>query len=55
MAESAVGPAFATCAGLLAYAVQGQAQPGKLNAAMLAQPEPKSAMARVGRWLKENF
>ena len=55
MAESAVGPAFATCAGLLAYAVQGHAQPGKLNAAMLAQPEPKSAMARVGRWLKENF
>jgi hypothetical protein len=26
-----------------------------LNAAMLAQSEPKSAMARVGRWLKDNF
>jgi len=55
LAEAAVGPAFATCAGLLAYATQGQAQPGMLNAAMLAQSEPKSAMARVGRWLRENF
>jgi cell division protein FtsA len=55
LAEATVGPAFATCAGLLAYATQGQAHPGMLNAAMLAQNEPKSAMARVGRWLKDNF
>ena len=55
LAEATVGPAFATCAGLLAYATQGQAHPGMLNAAMLAQSEPKSAMARVGRWLKDNF
>ncbi len=55
LAESTAGPAFATCAGLLAYAVQGDARTGNLNAAMLADSQPKSAMARVGQWLRDNF
>ncbi|MFN3232857.1 MAG: cell division protein FtsA [Alphaproteobacteria bacterium] len=55
LAEATVGPAFATCAGLLAYAAQGVAHKGPLTAAMLVPEEPRSTVARVGRWFRENF
>lgn len=55
LAEATVGPAFSTCAGLLAYAAQGVARKGNINSAMLVPAESRSTMARVGRWFRENF
>ena len=55
LAEATVGPAFSTCAGLLAYAAQGVAQKGAVTAAMLVPQESRSTVARVGRWFRENF
>lgn len=54
LAESTVGPAFATCAGLLAYAAQGHTETISRMPAMLGN-HPGNAVARVGRWFKENF
>lgn len=51
LADVTQGPAFSTCAGLLAYAVNG---PIEANARS-AVAEPRGRLARVGRWLKENF
>lgn len=51
LADVTQGPAFSTCAGLLTYAVSGpieaQARP--------AMAEPRNRLARMGRWLWENF
>ena len=51
LAEATGGPAFATCAGLLSYGVQGlgnQLEPGP------SQSSP-GCRGKFGRWLKENF
>ena len=52
LAEATGGPAFATCAGLLAYALQTD------DAAAAARPtkdEPTGLMGRIGHWFRENF
>lgn len=53
LAESTSGPAFSTCAGLLRYAVDKQAE-----AAARAEPAGMGAgrpLGRLGQWLRENF
>lgn len=52
LADATGGPAFSTAAGLLAFAVQSQAElPG-----FSAEDEPpKHLWGRVGFWLKENL
>lgn len=51
LADVTQGPAFSTCAGLLTYAVNGpieaQARP--------AVAESRGRLARMSRWLRENF
>lgn len=57
--ESAGGPAFATCAGLLRYAIQDHvANPNAPRDGDTPPEEPErrsGPMARIGTWLKENF
>ncbi len=53
LAEAAAGPAFATCAGLLAYAASKQA--GRTRRSAGATGEPRGIFGRVGSWLHENF
>ena len=53
LADSTGGPAFATCAGLLTYAVNEQ-----IDAALLKRGDteaPEGLMGRIGSWLRENF
>lgn len=53
LAESVSGPAFATCAGLLHYAINNQAeQPNKFFGPL---EEPTSRLGRIGQWMRENF
>ncbi|MEX1147869.1 MAG: hypothetical protein WEB93_05755, partial [Sphingomonadales bacterium] len=51
LAEATQGPAFSTCAGLLHYAVSAPIEAYARPLPMM----PKGRLARVGRWLKENF
>jgi len=51
LAEATCGPAFATCAGLLAYALRHEAE----TLQPVAEAESGGRLARIGRWLKENF
>jgi cell division protein FtsA len=53
LAEALQGPAFATCAGLLHFALSERAEPPR--PARSAVEPPASLLVRVGRWLKENF
>ncbi|GAB4391201.1 MAG: cell division protein FtsA [Kiloniellaceae bacterium] len=53
LAEATAGPAYATCAGLLNYAVTAEVpMPGETS------PEPRELgglMGRLGHWLREHF
>ena len=51
LADAVAGPAFSTCAGILTYAMQSPAEAGERQEYM----PPRSRLAQVGRWLKENF
>ena len=53
LAESMSGPAFATCAGLLNFAVNNQAE----GASRAYRPTegPSSRFGRLGQWFRENF
>jgi cell division protein FtsA len=53
LAEATAGPAFATAAGLLAYALEADA--GPFRAERNPQEEPNGLMGRIGHWLRENF
>ncbi len=53
LAEAVSGPAFATCAGLLAYAASNPS-PGP-GAAYRPMEEPNSRLGRFGQWIRENF
>jgi len=53
LAEATAGPAFATAAGLLAYALE--ADVGPFRAERNPQEEPNGLMGRIGHWLRENF
>ncbi|MEE8622634.1 MAG: cell division protein FtsA [Alphaproteobacteria bacterium] len=58
LAEATGGPAFATCAGLLTYAMKthAEAPAGVLDfRARGAMEEPNSRFGRFGLWLRENF
>ena len=52
--ESTGGPAFATCAGLLRYAVQNQAE-GPANENRMAEADAGGKLGRLGGWLRKNF
>ena len=57
LAEATGGPAFATCAGLLTYAVSKHAEaPSALAPRLRADgDEPAGMFGRFGVWLRENF
>ncbi|MCH8198262.1 MAG: cell division protein FtsA, partial [Proteobacteria bacterium] len=58
LAEATGGPAFATCAGLLSYAVRnrGATAAGALDfQSPGAMEEPDGRFGRLGLWLRENF
>jgi len=52
LAEATGGPAFATCAGLLAYALQTD---DAAAAARPAEHEPTGLIGRIGHWFRDNF
>jgi cell division protein FtsA len=54
LAEATGGPAFATCAGLLAYAIR---QPIEARVALAAPGinHRSGRLARLGRWLRESL
>ena len=52
LAESTAGPAFATAAGMLLYAVSGLADS---DVGSLGSAEGGSVLARLGRWLRANL
>ena len=55
LAEAAGGPAFATCAGLVAYAARGPVE-AALGAHRVMDEETGSGpFGKIGRWLKANF
>jgi cell division protein FtsA len=53
LAEATAGPAFATGAGLIAYALE--ADVGPFRAERNPQEVPHGLMGRIGSWLRENF
>jgi cell division protein FtsA len=53
LAESTNGPAFATAAGLLNYALQ--AEPETLKSSRSQHVPSFGVFGRLGSWLKENF
>ncbi|MFO1059835.1 MAG: cell division protein FtsA [Dongiaceae bacterium] len=53
LAEATAGPAFATGAGLLAYALHPDANP--LRPERLSKEEPDGLFGRIGHWFRENF
>jgi cell division protein FtsA len=57
LTEQSNGPAFATAAGLLTYALRHQGELMLTSAEMDPEPEEKPAglMSRIGGWFKENL
>ncbi len=53
LAEAMSGPAFATCTGLLRFAVNNPA--GAPNHAYRPIEEPTGRLGRIGQWIRENF
>jgi len=53
LADAATGPAFSTCAGLLAYAVDPGFDVPEIGRA--DKVEPAGMLGKVGSWLRENF
>ena len=53
LAEATGGPAFATCAGLLGYALRDAPDPSSKD--LLSQSRPSGRTGRIGQWLRENF
>ena len=53
LAEATGGPAFATCAGLVTFAVQQQ--PALAAQDRLADEEPTGVFGRLGEWLRETL
>jgi len=54
LADSTGGPAFATAAGLLSYALQAEPWQGRPSRTQRRE-EPTGFAGRIGSWLKENF
>ncbi len=53
LAEASSGPAFATCAGLLHYALENTTV--STDAPYRPTEEPAGRFGRIGQWLRENF
>lgn len=53
LAEAAAGPAFATCAGLLAYGARAPVE--AMRAGVSSEAVDGGRFGRFGRWLKRNF
>jgi len=53
LAEATGGPAFATCAGLLSYALR--TPPDWSGKASTPPSRPNGRSGRIGQWLRENF
>jgi cell division protein FtsA len=53
LAEAMSGPAFATCTGLLQFAINNPA--GTPNRAYRPIEEPTGRLGRIGQWIRENF
>ncbi len=53
LAESTAGPAFAGCAGLLLYAARDAAE--AVERAPDPDAEAHGRLARIGKWIRENF
>lgn len=53
LAEATNGPAYATCAGLLTYAVE--AETAAPRASRPEAREPGNVLGRLGHWLREHF
>ena len=54
LAEATGGPAFSTCAGLLRYGANGSDEIME-EGVMEEELQPQGQMAKIGRWLRENF
>lgn len=52
--DAAAGPGFATCVGLLDYAVT-QTQESIARSLMPDQPPPAGRWSKIGHWLRDNF
>lgn len=53
LAEATGGPAFSTCAGLLAYALQDRAEVSEREEEF--ESLPAGRLAKIGRWVRLNF
>lgn len=53
--EATGGPAFATCAGLLRYALLNHAAEAPAKATRPTEPNANGPLGRVGAWLRKNF
>jgi cell division protein FtsA len=53
LAEAVAGPAFSTCAGLIGYALNRQAE--ALASGGRPLEEPSGPLGRIGTWLRENL
>lgn len=53
LAEAVSGPAFATCAGLLAFALKKPVEAP--SRAYRPSEEPSGRFGRIGQWIRENF
>ena len=53
LAEAVGGPAFASCAGLLLYAARDRLE--AVDRGDGADPGSPGRLARIGKWLKQNF
>jgi len=54
LAEATNGPAFATCAGLLTFAVDDQGE-ARATQPKRVEDESEGVFSRLGGWLRENF
>lgn len=53
LAEATGGPAFATCAGLLTYALEAEIDAPRPTRPL--EEEPNGLLGRLGHWFRENF
>ena len=53
LAEATAGPAFATCAGLLNYAVTAERTAPVVAPAQTGEPD--GLIGRFGHWIREHF
>ena len=57
LAEATSGPAYATCAGLIAYATTDDtdADTPVVEEERVKSPEPSGLVGRLGGWIREHY